>query len=390
MTRIHQVRIYPNQKQIVRLDSTLWVACGLVNAAIEERRKAYVFWKRYGHVSWPTFKSQREQLKQIRSENEWVSSEYSEVLDDALRNVDNAFKAFFRRLKAGDNPGYPRFRKLRRYDTFVFSHGDRALKVYDRTIRIPNVGSVSFRCGKREIPNNFKTVRISRKGSKWYVSFEYVCEPRARDLTGKRVGIDVGIAKYAALSDGAFVENPRILEANRRKVVRLQRIVSRRRKFSRNWLKAVRLLAESKRREANRRRDFLHKESRRIANVYDSVAFEKLKVLNMSRSAKGTVEKPGKNVAHKSGLNRSMLDAAWSMFMNFCRYKVEETGGEVKSVDPKNTSRTCFACKHVSEFNRKSRSEFRCVSCGHEDHADTNAAKNVEFLAWSGPSRIAA
>ena len=146
---------------------------------------------------------------------------------------------------------------------------------------------------------------------------------------------------------------------------------------SRNYRKKKIRVARAHERVANMRLDFLHKASTSIGETQAVVVVEDLKIRNMTKSARGTKESPGRKVRQKSGLNRSILSRGWGTFLALLGYKLERRGGRLVRVDPKNTSRTCFFCGHIAAENRPDQTAFRCVSCGHEDHADANAAKNI-------------
>jgi putative transposase len=378
--RVEKVRLYPSPDQIRVLEIILAACCDLYNAGLQERRGAYDHWKiaKPKEFAWPTLSSQQKQFVELRAEHDWIGAVYAESMRDALKKLDNAFAAFFRRHAKGENPGYPRFRAKRRYDTFSYPHGDRAVKVFEKTLRLPDVGFVKYRRSGRALPETFGVVKITRACGKWYACFEHVIEQRLLKPTGKEVGVDVGIANYAATSDGKFFENPKFSARAKKNVDRLYQAVARCKRRSKRRSKAVSLLALAKARETRQRVDHAHKFSRALVNCYDLIAFEDLRVLNMVRSAKGTIDDPGINVAQKAGLNRSIQDAGWRRAMNFTSYKAAEAGKYVVFVDPRNTSRTCPICRHVSSENRKTQAVFLCANCGHADHANTNAG--VEIL----------
>jgi len=386
LTRVEKVRIYPNPSQIRAFERILWTCCSLYNAALEERRSAYGRYKIAGKPKdfpWPTMRSQIDGYLEAREENIWLQNIYSETLRNVLKKIDVSMSAFMRRVSRGEKAGYPRFRSSRRYDTFSYPHGDRAIKVFEKTLKFPKeIGYVKYRKSGRDLPQEFGVVRISRSCGRWYACFEYIVEARPLVPSGREVGVDVGIANYAALSTNDFIPNGK-WDRNGNAYFH-QRALATKKKRSKRRRKAVLLLAKSKAREKCQRDDFLHKESRKLVTNFDLIALEKLQILNMVRSAKGTVEEPGSKVSQKAGLNRSILDAAWGRFTNMIAYKAEEAGRKVVFVDPKNTSLTCSSCGHVGKENRKSQSEFLCVSCGHCDHADVNAAKNILERARSG------
>lgn len=333
-----------------------------------------------------TQNSQRRELTQIRRDDSRIAAVYQECEDAVLHRLHVAFQAFFRRIKRGEVPGYPRFRAAARWKQIEFPHGDRALKfdAAQKRVRVPGVGTMPLRKG-REIPN-FGRAFVVEKNGRWYAVFECERESEALPATGRSIGLDCGVTALVATSSGELIANPRHVERHRESGEREARVVaertvrdSRGRCLNRRdpaRIAAVKRLARAKEREANARRDMLHKISRAIVNAHDLIAVEALKIRNMLRSAKGTIEAPGTNVKAKAGLNRSIADAGWGMLVTLIREKAESAGRRVISVDPKNTSRTCAECGHVAADSRDG-VRFACVGCGHRDHADVNAARVI-------------
>ena len=191
------------------------------------------------------------------------------------------------------------------------------------------------------------------------------------------MGIDLGVKIFAALSDGTMVAPLASFRKLEKKLARTQRSLARKEKFSSNWKKQKAVVSRVHSRIASARNDFLHKTSTAIAKNHGMVVLEDLCVKAMTASASGTIEHPGRNVKAKSGLNKSILDQGWFEFRRQLEYKQRWRGGHVLTVPPRNTSRTCHACGHVSKDNRRSQARFKCVACGRGAHADINAAKNI-------------
>jgi len=308
-------------------------------------------------------------------------------MDAVLHRLDLAFAAFFRRVKTGEVPGFPRFKVAHRWNQIEFPHGDRAVKLdaAQRRVTIPGVGSVKLRKG-REVPATFGRVFIVHKNGYWYAVFECHREIEPLPRTGQSVGIDRGVRVLAALSTGELVDNLR--PGSRRKVAteRCQRrldAVTVKDKRGRpvdardpQRKAAARQLARAKEREANARRDWLHKWSRWVVDRFDVIVLEDLRLGNMTRSAKGDAEKPGRNVKAKSGLNRALLDAGLGMWGTLIREKAESAARVVIGVNPRNSSRECSRCGHVAASNRV-RSRFRCGQCWYRCDADINAARVI-------------
>lgn len=328
----------------------------------------------------------------------------AQILNRAMKDLDNAFLRFFKKLG-----GYPRFKS--RSDSWSFGWSvsscgaeavlDKALlnksvtgldydamnkNVIDQDagwIKIPKVGKVRYKkCGRVE--GLIKNITISHHAGKYYVAIQTKrLVPDPVHPSNASVGIDVGVVRFASLSDGTYIEPLNSFKRHEDKLAFYQRKLSRKdgprkgHKPSKNWQKLKKKVTKIHADITAVRRDFIHKASRKIVNTYSKIVLEELAVKNMTKSAKGTVEEPGKNVAAKSGLNKSILDQGWHEFRRQLEYKSEWMGGKVIAVPPQNTSRTCSRCGHVAAENRPSQSEFKCVKCGLELNADHNAAMNI-------------
>ncbi len=355
----------------------------LYNALLDQRRDAY----RKCRVT-ISGSDQSKEITALRADDVRIAAVYRECQDAVVHRLDLAYRAFFRRLKRGETPGFPRFKGFRRWDQLEFPHGDRAL-VFDSPqskVRIPGVGWVKNRKG-RTVPATFGRAWVVRKNGRWYACFE--CE-RAVRVDGDRVngvvGIDRGVHVLAATSDGRLFANPRPLARLLSTLAHCQRSVSRKKRGGKNRRRFVGLLARLHERIANIRRDALHKVSRRIVHVAPSaIALENLRVAAMMRSAKGTVEAPGRNVRAKSGLNRVMVDASFGLLRQMIESKAEEAGIVVVAVDPRYSSQTCSRCGHVAAESRRRR-RFACVACGFTIHADVNAALEIRRRAQLVPA----
>ena len=304
----------------------------------------------------------------------WLASDsYSHNLQQVCKRLAEAFKKMF--TKGTKHSGRkPRFKQRNQVCSARFPS---ALRVEDNRIRIPKIGWVRFR-KSREIIGAIRNVTLKKECTGWFVSIQTeqeIEQPVCTSLT--EIGIDVGISKFAALSDGTFVEPINAFRTHEQQLTKAQRLLSRKKRFSSNWKKQKRIISRIHNRIANIRRDFLHKISTTISDSQAIVYVEDLKVSSMSRSAKGTTEKPGKNVKAKSGLNKSILDQGWGMFRQMLSYKLAWRGGELIAVPAVYTSQRCSRCDHVAKENRKSQSSFKCIQCGHEANADTNAAMNI-------------
>jgi putative transposase len=394
LERVESVRLYPTKNSVKHLKHVIWLCAKLYNAALEERKGAYKEWKRLEkpkNYPWPTYAKQYDQLIELRDKWKWIKGLYGESGQEVLRRLDKAFNNFFARAKAGLPGGYPRFKGFHRFSSFVFPHGDRAIKVdhAHRKIFIPMVGWVKYR-NNRGIPENFGQVHIVRKADGWYANFEHVINPpsenptvfeRKIDLKQNKPtrALDVGITHYVASSDRKIVENPRFLNRSLERLKELHRVCSFKRpkpgkRASKSYRKACRNLSLLYLKISRQRLDFQHKLARMFVDRYGFIGVEDLQLTNMTASAKGTIENPGTHVAQKSGLNRSILDAAWGRFVLLLICKAEEAGSKVIKVPPHYSSQECSACGYTCADNRISRAWFICGKCRFESHADVNAA----------------
>ena len=277
-------------------------------------------------------------------------------------------------------PLMPRFkRKSDQNDSMRLVQFDKYCRVEGNRVKLPNgVGFVKFR-KSQDIIGTIKNVTITKKSGHWYVSFGTERELAQNPIHPSKtaVGIDLGVAKLIATSDGQVIKPKNSFKANQIKLAALQRQLSRKVLFSQNWKKHNRKIQKLHHHIANIRHDYLHKITTTISKNHAMIACEDLKVANMSKSASGSMEKKGKNVKAKSGLNKSILDQGWGMMVNMLEYKQQWQGGLLVKVNPQYTSQTCSECQHIAKENRQTQAKFECVECGHQENADINAAKNI-------------
>ena len=305
-----------------------------------------------------------------KKKNPFLKKCHSQVLQQSLKDLDRAYTNFFE--KRGN---VPKYKKKYRHDSIRFPQGVELDEVKQQ-IRLPKIGWMGYR-KSRDIIGTIKNVTVSRRGEKWDVSIQTEYEVVSSAPNPSEIGIDMGVKRFATLSNGDFVEPLNAFKQEQEKLAKLQRKLARQKKGSRNSRKTKRKIARLHRYIADSRRDFLHKTSTKIAKNHSIICVEDLKVSNMSASARGTKESPGKNVKQKSGLNRSILDQGWYGFFQMLSYKLEQRGGKLIKVDPKSTSRTCPRCGLVSAENRKSQATFACIGCGYRSNADEVGAINI-------------
>lgn len=307
------------------------------------------------------------------TETPWLKDAPCHPLQHALKDMEKAYKNFF--AKRAD---FPRFKRKGCGDSFRYPDPKQIkLDQVNSRLFLPKLGWLRYR-NSRDVLGELRNVTVSSNGGKWFVSIQTqreVADPL--HPSGSIIGIDVGIARFATLSDGSHIEPLNTFRKHQQRLARTQRVMSRKTKFSNNWKKAKARVQKIHTRIANVRRDFLHKATTTISQNHAIVCIEDLQVRNMSKSAAGSSDSPGRNVKAKSGLNKSILDQGWFEFRRQLEYKQVWLGGEVLAVPPQNTSRTCPACGHASADNRQTQARFACVECGYENNADLVGAINV-------------
>ncbi|BAX63085.1 cytosine methyltransferase [Burkholderia stabilis] len=306
------------------------------------------------------------------AETEWLANAPVHPLQQSLKDLERAYANFF--AKRTD---FPRFKK--KGQSGGFRYPDPKQVKLDQTnsrVFLPKLGWLRYR-NSREALGTVKNITVSQSCGKWYVSIQTEREVEQPIPQGDAVGIDMGVARFATLSDGTFYAPLNSFKQHETALRRAQQAMSRKVKFSRNWMKAKARVQRIHSRIGNARRDYLHKATTTISQNHAMVCIEDLKVRNMSRSAAGTTEKPGKQVRVKSGLNKAILDQGWFEFRRQLDYKLAWNGGWLIAVPPRNTSRTCPCCGHVSADNRRTQSRFKCMECRYEENADVVGAINV-------------
>ena len=289
---------------------------------------------------------------------------------------------FFKLSDGGEvqlRPLMPRFKKKSDgYDSIRIVQFGRYCWVKGNQVKLPNdIGVVKFR-KSQNIVGEIKNVTISKHVGKWYVSFGAENTVEAPVHPSKSaIGIDLGIKKLITTSSGQVFDPINSFKANQVKLARLQRKLRKKNKFSQNWKKLNLKINTLHHHIANIRHDYLHKVTTTLSKNHAMIVVEDLKVANMSKSAKGSIEKKGKNVKAKSGLNKSILDQGWSMLVGMLEYKQQWRGGLLVKVDPRYTSQTCSSCGHVAKENRLTQANFECVSCCFSENADINASRNI-------------
>jgi putative transposase len=323
-------------------------------------------------------------LLELKAKYPFLKDAHSQPLQQTLNDLVKAYERAFNPKLAG---AVPTFKKKQNPQGIRFPQGFR---VENKRVSLPKIGWIGFRCSartmKRKLEGKITSVTVKLNAGLWYVSLatEREVETPIHPMMGEVVGVDLGVNRWAALSDGTFVEGANAFKKYEVRLATLQQTLALRIKFSKNWVKVKRKITRLHSKIASIRKDQIHKASSAISKNHAVVIKEDLRVVNMTASAKGTIENPGKHVAQKSGLSRRIQDQGWGEFDRQLEYKERWLGGLLLRVNPCNTSRECNQCHHISKDNRVTQAEFVCVKCGHAANADTNASKNIEGRAgWA-------
>jgi putative transposase len=336
----------------------------IYNAALAERISCY----RITGASLG-YKEQSRHLTEARTLPE-VKSHLRTIQQDALERVDEAFNGFFRRVRNGEKPGFPRFKGKDRYHTFSQKYERvRPCPIKGDKLTVPGVGSCRVRLS-RPIEGQCKQLRITRRVDGWYVLL--VCEapkPEPMPTTGQTVGVDVGISNFATLSNGEEIENPRHLKSALENLQRQQRRLSRRRKGSKRRARQRIKVAKAHLKVSRCRKDFHHKVSLNLVRRFDAITVEDLNIRGMVRNRR---------------LAQAISDVAWGSFFTMTKSKAENAGRTFERVDPRYTSQICSNCGHRQEMPLAVR-VYECGKCGYEIGRDHNSAITIDR---AGQARI--
>jgi len=363
-------RIYPTLAQIVLLRAWDGALRWLWNLANEQRLMGLERPK--CERVYPTAFDQINGLTELRALLPWLAAVPRGVCAQLLVELDKAWQRCFKKLAKA-----PRWKRKWRDAIGLCQPSSKKWRIDGNRLHFPKLDPIRIII-HRPLEGNPKACTIKRDGDQWYACI--TCEIEIADPTPRTepiVAIDRGVVLLVADSDGEKIENPAYLQRTLKRLAHAQRVVSRRQKGSKNQEKARLRVMRLHRKVRRQREHKLHQISHDYAKSHGTVVIEKLQIKNMTKSASGTVEEPGANVAQKSGLNRRILDAGWGKLVVMLRYKLAWSGGIVGEVNAAYSSQTCSVatCEHRDENNRRSQSEFVCTKCGHVDNADVNAAK---------------
>jgi len=385
--KAYRFRAYPTPEQVVQLSMTLGCCRLVYNLALEQLR---LFGRKGRSLNYNTGANELPALKKAFP---FFADAPSQCLQQALRDLEDAFQRFFQKVA-----GYPKPRRKFVHESCRFPQG---FTIERHRLKLPKFGWLKM-AAHRKLKGRPTSVTVSREGDRWYASIACEVEmpnPQVREIS--EVGVDLNVITGAVTSDGQILPMPRTSPEAMRQLARLQKSLARKKKGSRNRLKARRALARFHAKLARRRRNAAHLISHQIAQQHTHIAFEDLRLKNMTASAKGTLAEPGRNVAAKAGLNRSILDVSLGQIRSMTTYKTAWAGGVCVEVDARHTSQRCSECdghpqdsqitEHL-QHGRVTRDRFVCPLCGYEAHADINAARTILALGchrWAASTTTA-
>jgi len=362
----YSYRLYPSRSQQREMERILTTCRSFYNDLLAERKEA---WEQRGETIGKA--AQLRRVKECKASNPHAAPVHSHILQVVATDLDGAFQAFFRRVKAGDNPGYPRFRGANRWRSFGLKELGNGFSIDGRRLKVHGVGRLPVRW-HRPLEGAIKTVRISKKAGHWYVSFSCVVDtPGPLPTTGGHVGVDVGLSHLLTLSTGERIANPRWYRTGQAKLRVMQRRMARRTKGGSNRHKAVMAVQRQHEHVANQRKDYLNKVVSNLTRRYDMIAIEDLRVTNMVKN---------------HTLSKSILDAGWTYFAQHLTNKAESAGRALCVVNPAYTSKTCSGCGVL--FSQDITLAVRwvtCAACGLSLDRDHNAARNILKRAGTLP-----
>lgn len=367
----YKYKLKPTPEQACQLGAVLWRCRRLYNTALEQRITLY---KQRGVTR--TAYEQMAELPELKAALPEYVTVHSLVLQDVLARLEQTYQDFFRRIREGQTPGFPRFQGSTRYHSFTYKQYGNGARLDNGFLVLSKIGRVAVRWSRPDGPWEGvpKTVTISREADGWYVVFSCADVPTQPLLsTGQETGLDLGLESFATLSDGTMIHNPRCYRRAERRLKTAQRRVARRKQGSHRRRKAVKLLAKAHLTVRRQRQDFQQKTALHLVRRFDTIYHENLQVANMLKN---------------HHLAKSIQDAGWSHFLSILSFKAACAGWRVIAVNPAYTSQICSGCGVVVQKGLSVRWH-SCPDCGASLHRDHNAAKNIERLGQSLRGEVA-
>jgi putative transposase len=374
--KAYKYKLKPTLEQEQALERILTCCRTLYNVALEQRR---TWWGR-GQGIGATYYQQAMELPDLKDACPEYRAVHAQVLQDVLRRVDKAYQAFFLRVKAGDTPGYPRFQGKNRYHSFTFPQYGNGATLDGEILSLSKIRRIPLRL-HRPLAGTPKTATVSKEADGWYVSFSCAQVPiRPMPLTERETGLDVGLKVFLVTADGDRVENPRHYRKAEKQLDKANKRISRRKKGSKRWWKAVHQCAKQQQHIRRQRSDFHHKTALALVRRYDTIYVEAIQPANVSRRpapiADGTGGYLQNGAKRKAGHNKSIHDAGWGQFLSILACKAAWAGKRVEAVPPAYTSQDCSGCRERVPKSLSIRTHV-CSSCGLVLDRDENAALNI-------------
>jgi putative transposase len=361
--KTYKYRLEPTPEQHQALETVLWLCRTLYNVALEQRK---TWWVR-GQGIGASYYQQKAELPDLKATCPEFGAVHAHVLQDVILRLDRAFQAFFRRVKTGETPGYPRFQGKGRYTSFIFPEYGNGAVLDGGVLSLSKIGRIPIRI-HRALEGTPKTVTIRREADGWYACFSCADVPvQLLPVTGQETGIDLGLEAFATLSDGMRVFHPGRYRTAERMLKTAHRRVSRRKKGSNRRKKAVALLAKAHQKVRRQRQDFHHKTALALVRANDIIYHEDVQTANMLKN---------------HHLAKSIQDAGWTAFLSILAAKAAYAGRRVVAVPPAYTSQLCSGCGVLVQKGLSVRWH-SCPGCGMSLHRDHNAARNIERLGRS-------
>lgn len=375
-TKTYKYRCYPTKSQISYIENQFSMCRHLYNWSLAERIAAYE--KDGVSIS---YNVQQNALPALKKDRPWFKGVHSQVLQNVLKRLELAYQSFFERIKKGETPGFPKFKKRGCWNSITYPQHKNAPE--KSKIYAPKIGTVKL-VYHREIPKDakIKTMSVVKEAGKWFVCFSaqvlVELEPKPDPLPP--IGIDMGLIDFFHTSDGDTVPVPKYLRKKEKQLKRLQRRLSKAEKRTPKRLKILHALQKCHYRIKCRRNDFLHKQANHLLSISDCICREDLSIQNMVRRPKPKPDGEGGYLPNcasaKAGLNKSISDVGWFKFFEIMRYKAEVFGKNIIPVPPAYTSQECSKC-HVIVKKSLSTRTHRCPECGYVAPRDLNAANNI-------------
>lgn len=359
MIKAFKYRIYPTKYQETRIDLTIELCRQLYNTSLQQRQEAYKNKKKSISMY-----DQIKELPSLKEEIPEYKEVYAQVLQNVISRLDSTFKGFFRRIKTGQTPGYPRYKGKNRYHSITYPQVTSAFRITGNYINIPNIGRVRY-VNHRPLEGTPKTVTISKKNNKYFMSISCDDIPERKvPYASNAIGIDPGIKTFLSLSDGSTIDNPRFMKEEQKTYTRLQRRRSKHQKGSKEYKKYTKRIRRLFERVDNKKTNFMFQTARKLVDSHKTICMEDLQVSEI--------------VGDKKAINKKLQDISIGRFKEILKNKVEETGSQrnLVLIDPRNTTKTCSSCGNLKEMPLTTRI-YKCSNCGLVLGRDHNAAKNI-------------